>query len=662
MPAIPPEDEQTVLRASDFRPDIEGLRGVAILLVILYHAGVPGFTGGFVGVDVFFVLSGYLITRLIAAEIEATGGLSFRQFYARRARRLLPAAALVTLATLAIGRFVLAPFEQHTIAETALATAGYVSNLYFAANSLSYFAAGPEHNPLLHTWSLGVEEQFYLLWPVLTAVALRGGRRRLAIAIAVVASLSLASSLWLTDRAQPWAFFASPTRGWEFAAGALACLIPVHWGHRRAPLLGWAGLASVVGAAVAFDATTRFPGGAALLPVAGTALLLIAGAAVRTGPLQTFLASAPMQALGRVSYGWYLWHWPVLVYATILLGDLSWGFALLLCILALGLAEVTFRLVENPIRRAPSLAPRPIVTIGGAFALTAFTLAIAAAGRSSAGAAMATPSQVAFTRAANDWPAAYTAGCHLDFLETEPPACAFGPDAADTTVVLFGDSHALQWFPALERLASERGWRVVSLTKAACPAADVVIDAEALNRRYRECEEWRTRMLQRIVELRPVATVLSNSRWYLSLLPAADWEVGVARVLATLRASGIPTLLVQDTPRPGFPVPTCLARLEWTRRVADGTCVFPRVRQRDEVGARLERAAAARIPGVVVADFSTAICGTGTLCAAARDGQVLYLDHDHLTATFSASLAPQMALALHAAIAAGATAPRDDRP
>jgi peptidoglycan/LPS O-acetylase OafA/YrhL len=639
---------------SRFRPDIEGLRGIAILLVILYHAKVPGFTGGYVGVDVFFVLSGYLITGLIVDEITGTGTLSFRQFYARRARRLLPAAILVTLATLAVGHLLLAPLEQRQVAATALATTGYWSNLHFALQAMNYLAAETAQNPLLHTWSLAVEEQFYLVWPLLVFVAMRGGRKRLIIAMSVLGIVSLVASIWLTSVAQPWAFFSSPTRAWQFALGALATLLPAAWAAgRRSAVLLWGGLAAVVGAALAFDGSTPFPGAIALWPVVGTAAMLFAGSAGRVDPLSRLLASPPMQTLGRLSYGWYLWHWPALVYATVLLGTLHWGLALLVSVIALGLAELGYRILENPIRRSPMLLPRPVLTLVGAVLLTGTVLTLSGWSRTAAGRHMI-DTQVEISLAANDWPKVYRGlnsnGCHLEFLEVESPPCDFAVTGSDSTVVLFGDSHAMQWFPAVERVAIGWNWRVVSLTKAACPSVDVVVQVEVLKRRYHECEQWQRETLKRIIAMRPAVVVMSNSRWYLTQVPADAWSAALQRTLSELSANDIPTLLIQDTPRPGFVVPTCLGRAAAAGVPPSVACGFPRMRPRDEVGTRLDRAVSAAVLGVSTIDLSREICGEDDLCDTMRDGKVLYVDHDHITATYAASFAPRLGPAIRDAM------------
>ena len=258
--------------AAPFRRDIEGLRGIAILLVVGYHAGLPMLSGGYVGVDAFFVLSGFLITGLLTRELTETGRINFVDFYARRARRLLPAAALVLLCTLALGYWLLPPVEQLRYTGTAIAAALYVSNFWFAKESTNYLAPNSHFNPFLHTWSLSVEEQFYLVWPCALLLVATGEERRrhgrLRAAMLVIFAVSLAASLWLTQAQQPQAFFGSPTRSWEFAAGGLATFVTVR--RRWATIAPWVGAGAVFLGASFFSDATPYPGLAALVPVTGT--------------------------------------------------------------------------------------------------------------------------------------------------------------------------------------------------------------------------------------------------------------------------------------------------------------------------------------------------------------------------------------------------------
>ena len=350
--------------AQDFRPDIEGLRAVAVAGVVAFHFGLTALPGGFAGVDIFFVISGYLITRHLVAEISGTGRLDLLRFYARRARRLLPAALFVIVATLAAGAVILSPEEQALYSKGAMFASAYMINLWLIRWSFDYFANDATSNPFIHYWSLSVEEQFYLAWPALLMLAawLKPGKRTIMLAIGIAGLVSFVFYAWLTSVSQPWAFYFSPLRAWEFAAGGLASMAPARLLQERPRLgraLSLAGLTMIGAAYLTFSEDAPFPGFLALLPVAGTVLLLKAGAAgARDGSrnsgwncVNAALALPPLQWIGRLSYSLYLWHWPVLVYAGMLAPELTLSGRLLCLALTLALSTLTYHFIENPIRR-----------------------------------------------------------------------------------------------------------------------------------------------------------------------------------------------------------------------------------------------------------------------------------------------------------------------
>ncbi|MEP6565126.1 MAG: acyltransferase, partial [Mesorhizobium sp.] len=290
--------------AASFRPDIEGLRALAVSGVIAFHFGISSLPGGFVGVDIFFVISGYLITTHLVQEISETGQLNLWRFYARRTRRLLPAALFVILATLAVGYFILSPAEQALYSKGAMFASAYMINLWLIRWSLDYFAADAANNPFIHFWSLSVEEQFYLAWPTLLLLAawLRPGKRTAILAIGLIGIVSFVFCVWLTAVSQPWAFYFSPLRAWEFAAGGLATMAPAAFWRNR-PMLATAqaciGLALIAGAYLMVTEASPFPGVIALVPVAGTVLLLLSGSGERN-VASAMLGLPPMQWIGKL--------------------------------------------------------------------------------------------------------------------------------------------------------------------------------------------------------------------------------------------------------------------------------------------------------------------------------------------------------------------------
>ncbi|MDQ6925823.1 MAG: acyltransferase, partial [Candidatus Eremiobacteraeota bacterium] len=455
---------------SRFRADIEGLRGVAVLAVVCYHAGLVGWSGGFIGVDVFFVISGYLITGLLVKELERTGRVNLREFFARRIRRLLPASLVVLGATVAAASLLLSPGERVTVARTARATAAYASNLYFLVNASDYFASANDLNPLLHTWSLAVEEQFYLIWPLLLLAAFRGQHRRRALAglIAMVSVVSLAACVIYTRRNVSWAFFGTPFRAWEFGAGALVSLVPatlnVSASVRRS--FGVLGTVAIAGSVVLFTRATPFPGVAAMLPVAGTTAVLWAGS--NPTPRATrWLQIPPLTAIGRLSYSWYLWHWPVLVFGAVIWPEPSAAGRIALAAFSLGLATVSYVAVEQPIRLNRRVSARPRLTIVLAAASSVVWVVGASALRSAALRDAQAPAQRAIADAERI-PGVYAAHCINDYGDATIHACSSGDPQGRPTVVLFGDSHAAQWAAALDVEARRRGWRLVLLLKSSC--------------------------------------------------------------------------------------------------------------------------------------------------------------------------------------------------
>ncbi len=372
------------------RDDIQGLRAVAVLLVVLWHAGVGFARGGYIGVDVFFVLSGFLITGLLLAGAEKRGYVSLREFYARRAKRILPAAAL----TLVVTDFAAVHLMNFVRAKQAVLdsvwAAVFAANIQFSHVGADYFAQGQPPSPLQHYWSLAVEEQFYLVWPLLLSLVLVGvglhrrhARRaprqapamvtssakiRLAIVIILAGIGSLAWSIFETHRTAAAAYFSTFTRVWELALGAALAIgasLFLHLSDRTRALLGWAGMLAIGIAAVLFSEATEFPGYAALLPTIGTALVIAAGIGNERSQrgVGGLLGRAPMRYIGDRSYAFYLWHWPILLIAAAYVGHaISVGVSLTLVAGAFLLSTVSFRWIENPIRQAP--LRRPITTSG----------------------------------------------------------------------------------------------------------------------------------------------------------------------------------------------------------------------------------------------------------------------------------------------------------
>lgn len=556
-------------RVRRFRPDVEGLRGVAILLVVLYHVPVRQVSGGFVGVDVFFVISGFLITGQLVRELRARQRISFFEFYARRARRILPAATLAVMVTVVASTLLLNPLAAERALGDGLSAVYFGANFHFAAQGADYFNTGLSPSPLLHYWSLSVEEQFYILWPLLLLVSSlvwvawrkgsRGARQTsprrplLPVVFLVtvgVAAISLYASIHQAALNPSWAYFVIFTRAWELAVGALVALaLPLtrRLDRRLALPLSWAGLGCIVIAATSFSHSTAYPGDAALLPVLGAAAVIVGGSGPTRGwGAQTLLGTPPFQRLGSWSYSWYLWHWPALVLAPAILGhSLTELEGLATAGVALVIAVVSFVLVERPVRRLQIVVRRPAVGLTCAGALAGGTIGIVAISgllvgplvAPNAGDARALSTDPPLTQlhltadliqgarttkvpsslrpslstvtSHSTLPRIIDDGCEAGFGREQIKPCIYGDRDSHTTAVLFGDSHAGHWFDALNLISNQRHWRLIVITKEGCTPAEVIVQEAQSD----ACTDWREKAKARIARLHPALVIVSWARW-----------------------------------------------------------------------------------------------------------------------------------------------------
>lgn len=645
-----------------YRADIEGLRAVAILLVVACHAKVPWLAGGFVGVDVFYVLSGYLITGLLVQETHATGELRFANFYVRRLRRLLPALLLMLAVTCILGRLLLAPGGQPEQASAAASAALWLSNFHFAFSNMGYFAPGPETNLFLHTWSLGVEEQFYLVWPLLVVLAMgawEGAKRppdarRLKWLFGGIFAISFVVSLFWTHNSPHLAFYMMPARAWQFALGALVFLLvgSPGWrpdrtipGQRWLPLAGWLGLAAILLAAFTINGGMPYPGVVSLLPTAGAALVLATGARGENSGAGHILSLRPMQGIGRVSYSWYLWHWPVLLLGATLLDVKNGWIRLALVVLSFVLAALSYRYFETPIRRNRKLLLKPRFAVFAALAMMVLAGSFALRWHAGAMARMETPEQLRFEAAHFDAPVIYRTDLDCDdwYRSANVRICAFGQANAAHTAVAIGDSVALQWFPAYARIFGKPGWRLLVITKSSCPMVDEPMFYARIGREYTECARWRAAALRDIAALKPDVIVLGSTLYGFS---QAQWITGTRHILSELAPAARHVYLMRATPRLPFDGPSCLAPRSALYRVLAGSsrCTAPAY---DSYGAKVFqwlKVAASPYKNVHVIDMTNSVC-PHDVCHAEIDGRIVFRDGEHMTATFAASLAPALARA-----------------
>ncbi len=633
----------------EHRRDIEGLRALAVIAVIAYHAGVPLTGGGFVGVDVFLVISGFLITSLLLTEWDGSGRISLTRFYARRARRLLPISAAVLAATGLASVIWLEPTRLDELGVDILAASGFAVNLVLAGRGTDYLAAELAPSAIQHYGSLAVEEQFYVLWPALILIALRLGRRTAVGAVVALTAASALASALLTGPHPTWSYFGLHTRAWELGLGALLAVTLT--ATRRAPEnlragLGWIGLVAIGIAIATFDRVEHFPGTWAALPVIGAALVLISGDDNPRG-VARLLRLSPLQWAGSRSYSLYLWHWPALVIGAAAIGREPGPLATVaLVATSIALAEIGFRLIENPIRRSPRLARRSglsltvgagLLAVGAVVGLavsnvdtTKRTGVIAAAPEPAPALPEVTEPEAeppegepaTVFSSANDEPTAsveatattttsttssttvppptpadaialdaiadalgarvvpdnlrpslleanrdtsplYGTGCHQYLEEWAAQGCVFGDPDGDITVAIWGDSHAAQWFSAIDLIAEQRGWRLVSITQGGCPVIDVLTWNRSGDAVFDHCAPWRDNVLDRFAE-EEVDVVLLGQHYGLldadsrGAVSASVWAEQLPALLDRVSETMTPIVLI-DSPDPPEDVPTCLS-------------------------------------------------------------------------------------------------------
>ena len=625
------------------------MRAVAVLLVVAFHSGIKLFPGGFIGVDVFFILSGYLITGLMLDEIGKTGTLSIRAFYARRIRRLLPAACFILIAVLVAAALWLSPMESAEVSRTARAAATYTTNFWFLKSAQDYFRADVASNPLLHMWSLAVEEQFYLVWPVLMLLAyrLRRNTRHALACIALLSILSFICCLVLTTVRPAWAFYASPARAWEFGVGGILSLLPAAMfsKHKRLTYaFGWLGLLAIVLTAVLVNKSVPFPGLIALVPALGT-LAVVASGICGYGGVARLLTPAPMQLIGSLSYSWYLWHWPVLVFARAINPHLGLVPMVMLAALSLIPAALTYYLLENPIRYHPALQRNFGRTLAFGAVLTAFSLVVAQGVSAFSKSLLHRPEQHQLQQVASEKPELLQRGC---FGLRKLKECSFGDLQSLTTVVLIGDSHAAQWFPAMREIAEDQKWHLVTLIKPGCPPSNLPVSLAGGGSRD-DCAAWRVAAMRRISQIRPAAVLVTSYQdyenrltWRAARNPQRALEMADRNLYDALSKATPAVLVLRDSPKPLTDIPRCLSRrVRKTGRIAPVDCSALRTNAVSPTVVRAERLAAQQVAAVHIIDLTDDFCGP-TFCESMRNGIIVYRDDSHITGKFAATLAPAL--------------------
>jgi peptidoglycan/LPS O-acetylase OafA/YrhL len=603
---------------------IQGLRALAALLVTIFHARLM--PGGFIGVDIFYVISGYLITGLIIREIDKTGRLDLNLFYQRRIKRLLPTSVCVLFVTAIVGMFFLPPITRDALGRDLFAAAAYISNYLFAWWQNDYQNLNATPSPFIHYWSLAVEEQFYVVWPIFILFLSRYGKKAILNGVAIVTALSLLLSIYQTQTSPIWAFYSLPTRAWELGVGALLLFIPEKYLRNR--YFPWLGVIGIAIASINFDESTAFPGINALLPVAATAVL------IGTIPIwprffNDLSNNRLAQWLGAISYPLYLWHWPALVLPSSALGRPLRIRERIFCILlTVILAHLTSKFVEQPLRHRNWSGKK----VYGFFAATTAISLLAAVLISSTATSIISVKGTNYRFDLNkviEKPAVYGDGCHVNYGEDKSGKCTYGEIGSKTKIVLYGDSHAAQWFPTLEALAREKGFELISLTKSACSSVDSPRPDQGAFKNS-DCEKWRENSIKRIQNIKPAAVIVSSFQYFTppSGYPSKTqwWKDGQRRLLADLQGSSQNLIYISDTPRPLRDIPNCLASRD--SHTCDSTEKTPNL----------------IINGFKQIDPTPWLCSS--FCPAIQDGYVVYRDGSHISVEAAIALKRKLEAAL----------------
>lgn len=622
-----------------YRAEIQGLRAVAVLSVLLFHAGVWGFSGGFVGVDIFFVISGFLITRILVREYDQTGTVDLRAFWLRRARRLLPNALLTVSAVLVLGVAIVPTYRQPDLAHDAGMALVFLANVRFADAAVDYFRADDPPSPLLHFWSLSLEEQFYIALPILLVLlsfARLRGRRTVMTLLGVATVISFLWSIEILSENQPRAFFHPESRAWQLALGGLiGCgyeRLTAALGRLRTAIV-WCGAAAVAYAITQYTDFDPYPGVAALLPTFGAAALLIG--ADQSTILSRVLSAKPAIWIGDRSYSLYLWHWPLIIFSE----QLFTGSAVapvVAAAISVPICHMAYHYVEHPIHRGNFTLPRGLPqTVLATSLLIPIGSALYLAFPSQASTEVI--ERINFAR--QDFGRSYKDTCHALYTDVEPKLCTYGP-AGLPRILLFGDSHAAQWLEPLILAAEEADWTVQSATKSGCPASSVTIWNDQRRAPYLQCDEWRQAVLSLIEKDPPEIVViasLSNYRTFDGSKPiyghaAADrYAAGLASTINRIREAGSRPVLIQDTPQAYRSFLDCIAAGNVVQ------CARPR-KEAIQPGNEIIYKVALEL-GAPLIDLTNEICDLAT-CPVEKNSLIVYRDSHHLTATFAMTLAP----------------------
>lgn len=634
-----------------YRADIDGLRAIAVVAVVLFHVGLGPFTGGYVGVDVFFVISGFLISKGLLQELDG-GRLSLVGFYERRVRRIFPALFVMLSVTFLAFSLILSHLDLIRLAKGVVATLAFASNILFFREA-GYFAPAAELQPLLHTWSLAVEEQFYIVFPLILAALARFRRATGPVLIGITLA-SFLLSLWLTTKAPAFNFYLPFTRAWELMLGALlaAGLLPTARLKPAAGVLAVLALVLLIAPCFLYTAQTPFPGLAAIPPTLGSVLIIGFAEHTMVGRL---LANRVMVYIGRISYSLYLWHWPVIVFARYWELFEFGPWTPLICVAtSFAFASLSYHFVETPFRRRGAIARNKLFMLAGVASVALGAVSLGALATN--GMAFRNIAAARIADATNAELSQFNRSPCLKLGGAIPAAgeCMLG-GATQASVILWGDSHAAQLATALDALGKERGIGIRQITKAGCPPFP---GGDYLPRHplRRDCRAFNDAALRAILADPAIRTVLIAARWdkivngeilvsnQASTTTDASLRfasAAVGRTVAALRARGIAVAILNEIPSPSSDPFVCQRTVQfnrWNSAACDTFDARPALTMQRRVAAQILNGLPAGDPGVRVVDAQGTFC-EGAVCRSRTAAGAIFMDETHLTRAGAALLA-----------------------
>lgn len=646
------------------RKDIQGLRALAVSLVVLSHAGFSIFAGGFIGVDVFFVLSGYLISGILFEEQHRTGSIRLANFYSRRIRRLLPALVVMLGTVMWITPRLLSDYEFREQTASLNYAATWTSNFFFSFSSNPYFSELRERDLFLHTWSLSIEEQFYLLWPVLiliiaslASITTGSFKRWLLVTLGALAMASFAVSQYWAESNPLWSFYLMPSRIWEFALGAGTYIWIFESGNHQlrqgilislkanGGYLGIGGVALIVGSAIAMHAEMSYPSYWAVIPSLGAVLVIVAGELAPAKGASRILSRQAFVWLGDRSYSLYLWHWPILNMG------FAWGMQQnisdisVLVTLSLIFAMMSYRWIEQPFRkfRLQQLSPGLVNSFGIIVTVALITTCYA---QKRIDPDTITAREIGthhkFQPSAH---AIYTNECDSWFADAEVHPCVIGTPNAPKTLAIIGDSIGTQWVSLLPAIYTAPEWRIVVFIKSSCPIVDEDFFYRRIGKTYKICSHWRNSVIEYLDHVRPDVIFVGSSAFY-GFSPT-QWTEGTSRILSRLSSISEYVVVIAGTPRLSFNGPGCLerqlSRSSQANELNPDACSEPLIDQQSARVAGFLSTAVSRFSNTHLLNLNDLVCPRAQCMAQDSNGLAVFVDQQHLTAQFVRSKAPEVA-------------------